>query len=257
MRAPRDGERSDAAALVRRLALVPPGPRGTVTRAAVAGHQKQPLALGGVPRTSWPVAALLIAPTALYLIVYVELRHVSPFFAVASAAAPLLLLRAGARARPLLWALAAVVLADTAARLSTQTLIELTFVRNAMRGTMADRSSDSQRAARALVAAGVSPGTRVVGINNLWNPEWAQLARLRIRAEVPELVRSMAAIDRSLRDPCKEAAWTDALRRTGLDAAVAKIPTGLPVPPGFQRAWGEFYFLRLDAVPRCAKDRSG
>ena len=214
------------------------------------------LAIGGVPRRSWPVAALLIAPTVSYLVVYVELRHVSPFFVVAAAAVPLLVLRAGARARPLFWALAVVVLADTAVRLSTQTLIELTFVRNAVRGTMPDRSSDSQRVARALAAAGLAPGTRVVGINNLWNPEWAQLARLRIRAEVPELVRSITAIDRSLRDPCTKAAWSDAMRRGGIEAAVAKIPTGLAVPPGFQQAWGEFYFLRVDDVPRCTKDRA-
>jgi hypothetical protein len=215
------------------------------------------LALGGVPRASWPVAALLIAPTVSYLLVYVELRHVSPFFVVASAAVPLLVLRAGPRARPLFWALAIVVLADTAIRLSTQTLIELTFARNAVRGTMPDRSSDSQRVARALAAAGFTPGTRVVGINDLWNPEWAQLARLRIRAEVPELVRSITAIDQSLRDPCRESAWSDALRHIGIDAAVAKIPTGLAVPPGFRHAWGEFYFLRLDAVPRCTTDHAG
>jgi hypothetical protein len=215
------------------------------------------LAMGGVPRTSWPVAALLLAPTASYLIVYVELRHVSPFFVVAAAAVPLLVLRAGARARPLFWTLAAIVFGDTAVRLSTQTLIELTFVRHAVRGTMPDRSSDSQRVARALAAAGLAPGTRVVGINNLWNAEWAQLAGLRIRAEIPELVRSVPDIDRSLRDPCTEAAWSDALRHIGIEAAVARIPTGFTAPRAFEHAWGEFYFLRLDAVPRCSKDRAG
>ncbi|MFI5311491.1 MAG: hypothetical protein ACHQQ3_09680 [Gemmatimonadales bacterium] len=211
------------------------------------------LALGGVPRTSWPVAAQLVAPCVLYMVVYVELRHLSPFLVVAAAVTPLLALRAGPRARPLFWALAVVVLSDTAVHLSTQTLIELTFARNAVRGTLPTRSSDTQRVSRALAAAGLVPGTRVAGINDLWNPEWAQLAQLRIRAEIPEFVISMAAIERALRDPCTEAEWSRILRLSGIVAAVAKIPTGMPVPPHFVQASGEYYVLRLEAVPACAQ----
>jgi hypothetical protein len=211
------------------------------------------LLLAGAPRAAWPVAALLAAPCVFYAIVYVELRHLSPFFVVAAAAAPLLVLRAGRRARALFWALAAVVLADTAARVSMQTLIELTFVRHAVTGTLADRTSPTQRVARALAAQGLTPGTRIAGINNLWNPEWAQLAQLRIRAAIPEMGISPVRIARSLRDPCTEAAWSGALRRAGIAAAVAKIPLGLPVPPGFRPASGEYYVLHLDAVPPCAR----
>ncbi|HLA89927.1 MAG TPA: hypothetical protein VJL28_05825 [Gemmatimonadaceae bacterium] len=211
------------------------------------------LALGGVPRGAWPVAALVIVPCALYLAVYVELRHLSPFFAVGAAVAPLLALRAGRRARALFWALAIVVLADTAARVSTQTLIELTFVRRAVTGTLSDRTSPTQRVARALARAGLTPGTRIVGINNLWNPEWAQLAQLRIRAAVPELGISIVRVDRALRDPCTLAAWSEALRSDSIRAAVARIPMGLPVPPGFAHAAEDFYVLALDAVPPCAR----
>lgn len=211
------------------------------------------LLLGGLPRGAGPLAALLIAPFVFYLSVYVELRHLSPFLAAGAAIVPLLTLRTGRRAQPLLWALAAVVAADAAAQVSTQTLIELTFVRHAVTGTLGDRTTPTQRVAYALSAAGLAPGTRVAGLNNLWNPEWAQLAQLRIRAAVPEMGISIVRVERSLRNPCVRAAWADALRGAGVTAAVAKIPVGLPVPQGFVPATGEYYLLRLDSVPACTR----
>jgi len=134
-----------------------------------------------------------------------------------------------------------------------RSLIELTFVRRAVTGTLSDRTSPTQRVARALARAGLTPGTRIVGINNLWNPEWAQLAQLRIRAAVPELGISIVRVDRALRDPCTLAAWSEALRSDSIRAAVARIPMGLPVPPGFAHAAEDFYVLALDAVPPCAR----
>ena len=211
------------------------------------------LLLGGIPRGAGPVAALLVAPCVFYLAVYVELRHLSPFLAVGSAIAPLLLVRAARRARALVWTLAAVVLADAAWRVSGQTLIELTFIRHAVTGTLGDRTTPTQRVARSLAAAGLVPGTRVAGINDLWNPEWAQLAQLRIRALVPEPGISIVSVERALHDPCTLSAWSEALRHSGVSAAVARIPAGLRVPPGFVTAAGEYYVLKLDAVPPCPR----
>lgn len=210
------------------------------------------LLFAGVPRGAGPVAVLLAAPCAFYLAVYVELRHLSPFLAVGAAVVPMLLARAGSRARPLVWALAAIVLADAGLRASTQTLIELSFLRHAVTGTLADRTTESQHAARALAAAGLGPGTKVAGINDLWNPEWAQLAQLRIRALVPEPGVSIVTVQRALRDPCARAAWSEALRRSGISAAVAKVPQGVGVPAGFAPLAGEYWLLRLETVPPCA-----
>src|SRR3970282_1527261 len=80
-----------------------------------------------------------------------------------------------------------------------------------------------------------------------------QLAQLRIRAAVPELGISIVRVDRALRDPCTLAAWSEALRSDSIRAAVARIPMGLPVPPGFAHAAEDFYVLALDAVPPCAR----
>ena len=215
------------------------------------------LAWGARATAGVPLGMLVSAPFAFYLLVYVELRHVAPFVLIGCAMVPFALLQLGQKRRHAALALLALlVLGDAAVQLSEQTLIELTFARRALQGRLGDRDPESLHVARALRARGLEPGMRVASINNLWNPEWAQLAGLRVRAQVPDLSVSVVQVAKLLADACTEAAWAAGLRQGGIEAVVAKFPTGIPLPPGFLPVQNTgFSSLRLVDAPLCPSAR--
>lgn len=212
-------------------------------------------ALGGAWSGAVPLAALVVAPLGFYLIVYVEFRHIAPFVAIAAAAVPLaarVFRGAGAR---LASAMALVACVDLAWQHSTQTLIGLSLARATVLGRAPERVPDTQLVARALRDAGIAPGSRVASYYATWNAEWAQLAGLRIRAHVPDLTVPITSVIRAWRDACTRDAWDAALRDANIVAAVARIPTGISIPPGFERLAGtEFHLTRVATVasPACA-----
>ena len=205
------------------------------------------------------IGTLVAAPIAFYLLVYVEFRHLAPFFAVAALLGTCAALGAWPRRGSAVIALVVVAaLTDVVWRMSTQTLIGFTLLRATIAGRGPERIPETQRVARALLASGLAPGTHVASIYNEWNAEWAQLARLRIRAHVPEMTTPLPGVLRALRDPCVRAAWDSVLHEHGIEAVVARVPRGLPAPPAFERILdSEFHLHRVAAgarppVPECA-----
>ena len=197
------------------------------------------------------IGTLLAAPVAFYLLVYVEFRHLAPFVAIACVFAAWLTVshwKSGARI-----ALAALVLAtlsDLVTRVSGQTLIGMALARSAVSGRSPERIPVTQVVARSLRSSGLEPGTRVASLYNAWNPEWAQLAGLKIRAHVPELTTPITGVLATLRDPCVRAAWDGVLRDNKIEAVVARIPVGLAAPPEFTRiADTEFHLHRVAPTP--------
>ena len=204
--------------------------------------------------------ALTAAPVAFYLLVYVEFRHLAPFFMITWVFVPWLAVLAwGSRARFAIALLAVTALADIVTKMSDQTLMGLALARGAVTGRAPDRVPTTQVVARALRAAGIAPATRVASLNNEWNPEWAQLAELRIRAHVPQWTTALPTVLVALRDSCARAAWDAALRASGIEAVVARIPVGLPIPPEFEQlAQTGFYLHRVAAIAApCAAQRGG
>ncbi len=203
------------------------------------------------PFTRHAAAALLtltVVPVAAYALVYVEFRHVAPFLSVAIALVPCAAIVAwrGSRATVAYLLLAAAVI-DVSWKLSTQTLIGFTLLRATVTGRAPEWIPETHTAARALRAAGLAPGARVAAVNDAWNPEWAQLAQLRIRAHVPEVTTSIRDVVAALSDGCRRAQWDAVLRRHGIEAAVALIPAGIRAPPTFERL-GDTEF-HLHSVP--------
>lgn len=197
------------------------------------------------------LGSLIAAPITFYLIVYVEFRHIAPFVVLGCVAAAWGAARPDGRAaRALLLTLAFVGVAETAWRLSTQTLIGMTLARATVLGRGPERVPVTHLVARELRDAGLAPDTKVASIFNAWNAEWAQLAQLRIRAHVPEWTSPLPDVLRSLRDDCTRARWDAALRAHGVEAAVARVVEGLPAPPTFERLAGtEFHLHRVPPAP--------
>lgn len=199
-----------------------------------------------------PMVALVVAPIGFYLIVYVEFRHIAPFVAIAAAAIPLAAQRLWKSGARFALACAMIACADFAWQHSTQTLIGLSLARATALGRAPERVPDTQLVARALRDAGIAPGSRVASYYATWNAEWAQLAGLRIRAHVPDLTVPITSVVRAWRDPCAREAWDAALRAEGIVAAVARIPTGISIPPRFERLAGTEFHLTRVAPPGSA-----
>ncbi|HVZ49825.1 MAG TPA: hypothetical protein VG916_13650 [Gemmatimonadaceae bacterium] len=191
----------------------------------------------------------VVAPVAFYLVVYVEFRHVAPFFLAAGMLGVLAAARTpGHATTAALGAVVAAAMVDVAWRLATPTLVALALARSTLAGRAGERIPDTQVAARAL-ATRLPPGTRVASVYDAWNAEWAQLAGLRIRAHVPDVTTSLPAVLAALRDACALAAWDAALRARTIGAVVANIPNGLAAPPGFDRIAGTTFHLHLTGPP--------
>lgn len=211
---------------------------GLATRKLVA---RGPAAIG--PR-GMILGPLIAAPIAFYIAVYVEFRHVAPFLLTGIVLVVLAVARSTKRfAAYALGGLLAAAAVDVVWRLSTPTLIALALARSTLQGRAGERIPETQIAARELAARGLEPGTRVAAIGNAWNPEWAQLAGLRIRAHVPEVTTSLLTVVRDLADDPTRRAWDAALRENGIRAAVAYIPSGVPAPPEFERLGDTGFYL--------------
>jgi hypothetical protein len=214
------------------------------------------LAFGGVAvvtragrSTTLPLVALAAAPTAFYLIVYVELRHVTPFLLVALiAGAQALLARRSPWATRVLVISAVVVTAEAAWLISRPTLSRLSIFRH----EILDHPRPTQTSiivARALRAKGLKPGDRVATLNALWNVDWAVRVGLRVRAYTSEYTEPIAQSLLALETPCTRETYLAALRTQGIRAVVFKETSGVRAPRGFERLGEDTPYWSLPVPP--------
>jgi hypothetical protein len=194
----------------------------------------------------WPLLLIAAGATTFYLLVYVELRHVSPFFVLGTIATLLALLGKSGRWRT--WLLVAITVAgfiDVSNHASQPALVELAILRHELRGD--PRPGQTMRfVARELARRGLQPGDRLAAVATLWNVDWAQRGGFVVRAFVPEYSVNIVQLLRDLRDPCAFLAWTEALRRARIDAAVFLVPNGFRAPDTFEPLGDTgYYLLRL------------
>lgn len=223
-----------------RMAIADAAPRFTVGVLVIAAVA---LVTWSSMGTAWPLLLVAAVATAFYLLVYVELRHVAPFVVTSVIVVTFALLARPGRWRALLLAaLAATGLADIERYVSEPLLIELSILRHELRGDPRPQQV-SARVARLLAARGLQPGDRIATVNALWNADWAQRGGFVVRAYVSEVTVSFVQTLRDLRDPCLRAAWTSALGRAHIDAAVLLPPAGFPAPDGFEPLGDTGYYL--------------
>ena len=134
--------------------------------------------------------------------------------------------------RAVLAILAIGCLVDIQRSISEQLLVRSLILGHQMRG---EPSAEQVTAvvARELRARGFEAGDRVATINSLWNVDWAQRARLHVRAYAPEYTVSVVHTVAALYDACARARWATSLAARGIAAVVLRQPTGLRVPAGF------------------------
>lgn len=183
---------------------------------------------------TWPLVVVAAAGTGFYLAVYVELRHVVPFFVIAGLAVlAALLSRATPWRRVALAVLTAGGAVDVAAHASEPLLIEASILRHEVRGDERPEQV-STRVARLLAKRGLAEGDHFAAVNTLWNVEWAQRGGYVVRAYTDEYIVSFTQTFRELRDPCARAAWERRLAAHSIDAALLRVPPGFRAPPGFE-----------------------
>ncbi len=96
--------------------------------------------------------------------------------------------------------------------------------------------------ARALQALGLRPGDRLASVGNSFEAYWAQIARARIVAEIPE-----GESDKFWREEeGAQARALDAMTAAGARAVVADWSPAAPVPPGWVRVDDEHLVRWLD-----------
>jgi hypothetical protein len=215
------------------------------------------LALRARPGPAWTLIVVGAVPVLLYLLVYVELRHVVPFLMAVAVAAVVGLLGSTTRwGRWTLYALAAVGTVDCAVRLAQPTLVTLSILRHEVVGDPRPEQL-SARVADALTRAGLLPGARVATINTMWNVDWAQRGGFLVRAYTPDQTVSVVTTLQELRDPCTRQRYAAALAQERVVMSVLQQPDGFPVPDGFEPLDDTGYWiLRVPpppvATPACS-----
>ncbi len=192
---------------------------------------------------SGPLVVLTVAPILLYLLVYVELRHIVPFLMCGALVAIVVLLDGEQPWRRI--AIATVTIAalgDVIMHVSEPLLIEFSILRHELRGDPRAEQG-SMRVARFLVDRGLRAGDRVATVNTVWNVDWAQRAGLLVRAYTPEYTVSVVHTIKELRNPCIRVSYSAALARQKITAVILLAPNGYGAPDGFEPIGDTGYYL--------------
>lgn len=209
---------------------------------------------------TWPLYVTGAAAIMLYLVVYVELRHVVPFIMIAAVAC-----LAGLAVRPARWAsislatLAVCGAVDVYEQLGEPLLVSMSILRSEVRGDPHTVPTSALVALR-LREHGMAEGARFVTINALWNADWAVRGGYTVRAYTPEYTVPFTQTYRELDGACARAAWAARMTANHIDAALMRVPDPFRAPGGFERLEGtEFYLLipsKVVAPSTCAPTRS-
>jgi hypothetical protein len=204
---------------------------------------------------NWPILLTALGAIAMYVLVHVETRYISPFVS-----AVILCLLAGVSidnspaARRLLRAFVITVAAALLLQitLSTVRTSVLAFGGKVSSGARGRTPAAHYEIARALTEAGLRPGNRIVHLGDSWSAVWARIAKIRIVAEVmPNEVIAFWVVLAT--DPAR--IWR-ALESTGANAVITDCPPDWAPLAGWRPLASTGLHIRfLEAPPQPSGNR--